>query len=247
MSRTDHQAVAILRRSSRVVPQSWRTSVILFGLVSLCAAATGCGELEPLVEQESVDLQLTVDTLRTQARDAQRTVMELRTEIEARRQELADAQVARAEMEGRLREAERRLLDARQVIELQREELVAARTERERVYRSRGPSKSGGKPRQNVSASRVAPSARVKVTPATLPSASPIVEQAAIYTGPIRHVSVKPGDTLWSLARKHGVSLTQLRSLNHLAGNLIIVGQALRIPGESVPPDSAGARGEGAP
>ena len=63
-------------------------------------------------------------------------VAELRTDLEARRRELAEAQVARAQLEGRVREAERRVVEARQVIELQREELAAARTERQRVSRS---------------------------------------------------------------------------------------------------------------
>jgi LysM repeat protein len=87
-------------------------------------------------EPEVVDLELTTDTLKASVRDAQRTVAELRTDLEVRRRELAEAQVARAQLEGRVREAERRVVEARQVIELQRDELAAARTERERVSRS---------------------------------------------------------------------------------------------------------------
>ena len=100
------------------------------------ALFAGCGELEPMREPEVVDLELTTDTLKASVRDAQRTVAELRTDLEVRRRELAEAQVARAQLEGRVREAERRVIEARQVIELQREELAAARTERERVSRS---------------------------------------------------------------------------------------------------------------
>ena len=100
------------------------------------ALFAGCGELEPMREPEVVDLELTTDTLKASVRDAQRTVGELRTDLETRRRELAEAQVARAQLEGRVREAERRVIEARQVIELQREELAAARTERERVSRS---------------------------------------------------------------------------------------------------------------
>jgi len=100
------------------------------------ALFAGCGELEPMREPEVVDLELTTDTLKASVRDAQRTVAELRTDLEVRRRELAEAQVARAQLEGRVREAERRVVEARQVIELQRDELAAARTERERVSRS---------------------------------------------------------------------------------------------------------------
>ena len=109
---------------------------------ALCAVGfasalfAGCGELEPMREPEVVELELTADTLKASVRDAQRTVAELRTDLEARRRDLAEAQVARAQLEGRVREAERRVIEARQVIEWQREELAAARTERERVSRS---------------------------------------------------------------------------------------------------------------
>jgi chromosome segregation ATPase len=83
------------------------------------------------------DLQLTVDTLKTSLRDAQRMVDELRVEVDARGQELADVQIARAQLEGRIQEAERRLTEARHVIDLQREELASSRSEREQVGRTR--------------------------------------------------------------------------------------------------------------
>ena len=114
---------------------AFRTFVIcVIGVVAL--VSTACGELEPIVEPEIVDLQLTMDTLKTQVRDAQRNLAEVRTDLDSRRQELADAQVARAQLEGRVREAERRVIEARHIIELQREELIVARAERERVFRS---------------------------------------------------------------------------------------------------------------
>src|SRR5579884_1369544 len=97
---------------------------------------TGCAELEPMVEPEVADLQLTIDALKTAVRDAQRTIADLRGELEARRKELGEAQVARAQLEGKLRETERRLAEAKHVIDLQREELAAARTERERIART---------------------------------------------------------------------------------------------------------------
>jgi septal ring factor EnvC (AmiA/AmiB activator) len=75
-------------------------AAFVFGLMWLVA----CSPLEPMIEPEVSDLQLTVDTLKTTIRDAQRTITELRAELDARRQELADVQIARAQMEGRLRE-----------------------------------------------------------------------------------------------------------------------------------------------
>ena len=96
---------------------------------------SGCGALEPMVEPEVVDLQLTIDTLKTQVRDTQRNMAELRLELESRRQELADAQVARAQLEGRVREAERRMAEARRVIDCN-VRACRRRAERERISRS---------------------------------------------------------------------------------------------------------------
>ena len=125
------------QRTSRSLHHMWTVRACVCCVIGMVAlVSTACGELEPIVEPEIVDLQLAMDTLKTQVRDAQRNLSEVRTELESRRQELADAQVARAQLEGRVREAERRVTEARHVIELQREELLVARTERERVFRS---------------------------------------------------------------------------------------------------------------
>ena len=56
-------------------------------------------------------------------------------------------------------------------------------------------------------------------------------------------VTVRPGDTLWELARTHGTSEKTLRALNDLPGNgMIYAGQTLRIAGGSSEPSSSGRR-----
>ncbi len=212
----------------------------------------GCGELEPMREPEVVDLELTTDTLKASVRDAQRTVGELRTDLEVRRRELAEAQVARAQLEGRVREAERRVIEARLVIELQREELAAARTERQRGLRSSlqlqgqmkqlqkqlsSTGKSGQKAMQ-VPAQRnqslefleapqrgAIPAALMQV-PANRKSSAEVEQQRT----PTKSVSVKPGDTLWGISQRYRVNLEHLRTLNQLTDNLIVIGQALWLP-----------------
>ncbi|MCK1999868.1 LysM peptidoglycan-binding domain-containing protein [[Brevibacterium] frigoritolerans] len=48
---------------------------------------------------------------------------------------------------------------------------------------------------------------------------------------------VKKGDTLYSIAKKYKTSVVNLKELNHLTGNTLKVGQALKIPGgASTPP-----------
>lgn len=249
----------------------------------------GCGELEPMVEPEVVDLQLTVDTLKASVRDAQRTVAELRAELEARRQELAEARIARAQLEGRVREAERRVADSRHVIELQREELGAARSERERLSRSSlqlesrmrqlrqqlsrlGKHTDDGQQEQTPSAApaggpaRKAHNAMMVPAQATAPVASEprkgrvttaammpsetgsnLTVEASSPTASTMRVSVKPGDTLWGIARRHHADIDQLRALNQLTGDRIVIGQALEIPAEGRPLEVDAVQAETAP
>lgn len=60
--------------------------------------------------------------------------------------------------------------------------------------------------------------------PLALPGGEP--ESAARYT-------VRKGDTLSHIARRHKVSVAALKRANHLSGDLIRTGQTLRIPGEA--------------
>jgi LysM repeat protein len=48
-----------------------------------------------------------------------------------------------------------------------------------------------------------------------------------------RRYVVVAGDSLSSIARRHGTSVTELRSLNDIKGNLIKLGQELRVPGQA--------------
>lgn len=258
--------------------------VVLCAVGFASALFAGCGELEPMLEPEVVDLQLTTDTLKTSVRDAQRMVAELRTDLEVRRRELAEAQVARAQLEGRVREAERRVIEARQVIELQREELAAARTGRERVSRSslqlqgqmkqlqKRLSRTGksGSAHDGQAAASLPSSGAMRKGQKSIPVSAQVNElsefpetpqmvatPAAVMQAPVpvnhepsseveqqraptQHVSVKPGDTLWRIARKYRVNVEDLRTLNQMTDNRIVIGQALWLPDDR-PMDVVGA------
>jgi Tfp pilus assembly protein FimV len=219
------------------------------------------------IEPEMSDLQLTVDTLKASLRNAQRTVAELRGELDVRRQELADVQIARAQLEGRLRETERRLTEARHVIDLQRQELAGSRSEREQMGRTRASLENKLKQLQKKLSKQV----KGNVTPTAMVSpqdgqlergtvglyqdtlltdlvhCTPVVQEQtmpvsgassvggalgwahSVTEAPSALILVKPGDTLWNIARRYRTSVSRLMVLNALSDDRIQVGQALWI------------------
>lgn len=61
-------------------------------------------------------------------------------------------------------------------------------------------------------------------------SAAVFVTAVSSIDPPETVVTVKTRDTLWDLARMHGVTIEQLKAANRLAGDTIHIGQTLRIP-----------------
>ncbi len=61
------------------------------------------------------------------------------------------------------------------------------------------------------------------------PPAAPV--SAAVSTAVSSVHTVNPGDSLWSIATKYGTSVQNIRDLNGLAGDLIHVGDTLKISG----------------
>lgn len=67
-----------------------------------------------------------------------------------------------------------------------------------------------------------------------------IVEYAGgTYVAPSgsNYYTVKSGDSLWSISKKFGVSVDELKNANNLSSNLLSVGQNLIIPGLNEQPD----------
>ena len=64
-----------------------------------------------------------------------------------------------------------------------------------------------------------------------------IVEYAGgKYVAPIdsNYYTVKSGDSLWSISRKFGITVDELKNANNLSSNLLSVGQNLIIPGKKL-------------
>ena len=79
------------------------------------------------------DLQVTQAALKAESLQSQRTIADLRAELQGLQQELGAARAGQARLDGEMREAQRRAQEAQRAVEVQREELVRTREERDRL------------------------------------------------------------------------------------------------------------------
>lgn len=70
---------------------------------------------------------------------------------------------------------------------------------------------------------------KVQASTTTTTSASQGASSVATTSSDAAAYRVKSGDSLWSIAKKHGLSLDQLKALNHLTSDLIFVNQTLKV------------------
>ncbi|GAB1807821.1 LysM peptidoglycan-binding and 3D domain-containing protein [Priestia megaterium] len=49
-----------------------------------------------------------------------------------------------------------------------------------------------------------------------------------------KNYKVQPGDTMWSVAQRHGISISQLKQWNNLSSNTIYINQVLQVGGQAV-------------
>jgi len=80
-----------------------------------------------------------------------------------------------------------------------------------------------------VSYARIATKATAKAAKSKGVDVESHKKVASVQTHPARTYRVAAGETLYSIARKHGVDVAQIRSWNHLKDNTVRTGQVLRI------------------
>jgi nucleoid-associated protein YgaU len=184
--------------------------------------------------QELADAQVARAQFEGRIREAERRLAEARHIVELQREELA---ASRAERD---RVARASILLQNQLKQLQRQlSKLGGKVEHEE-RRSAAPthySIPNVRPLGRVSAAReegVPTDQKLNAMMTTLPNETASVGRARAASSPVpAWVSVKPGDTLWSISRRYRVGVNRLRVINQLADDRIEIGQALWL---SVPP-----------
>ena len=187
--------------------------------------------------RDLAEAQIARAQLEGRVREAERRVVEARQVIELQREELAAARKERTyvsrsslQLQGQMRQLQKQLSrtgklspahDGQEVVPLPSSEALHKGQKAMQVLAQRNQPSESPETLQIVAAS-------VALMPAPAnQETSPGVEEPM---APTKHVSVKPGDTLWRIAKKYRVHLEHLRSLNRLTDNRIVIGQALWLP-----------------
>ena len=194
------------------------------------------GELRAELEARRMELaeaQVARAQLEGRVREAERRVVEARQVIELQREELAAARTERAhlsrsspQLHGQMKPHSRTgksnsAHDGQGAVALPSSGAIRKGQEAMQVPIPRN------QPSEFLQTSQVtATSVAEKAVPVNR-GVSPRVEQPVT---PTKYVSVKPGDTLWSISQKYRVQLEHLRALNQMTDNRIVIGQALWLP-----------------
>jgi flagellar biosynthesis chaperone FliJ len=185
--------------------------------------------------QSLAEAQVARAQLEGRVREAERRLVESKQVIDLQREELASARTERERlsrssvlMQGQLKQLQRQLSKLGKAGE---------------DGQSSGPSPANG-PSRKAQRAMVVP-AQTNASPRSLPERSMSATPATLVRVPQmrdvsydrrpgdhepRYVTVKAGDTLWSIAHRNHVDVDRLRATNQLMDNQIEIGQALRLP-----------------
>ena len=202
--------------------------------------------------RELAEAQVARAQLEGRVREAERRVVEARQVIELQREELAAARTERAH-------ASRSNLQLQSQMKQLQKQLSRAGKSSPAYHRQEAPPLASssaidrGQNAMQILAQRNQPSGlpetpqMVAIPPAVMPAPAhrkPWLEGDQPMPS-TTYVTVKSGDTLWSISQKYRVHLEQLRALNQLRDNRIVIGQALWLPEDR--PISGGGADKGAP
>jgi LysM repeat protein len=199
------------------------------------------------------------EALKEESAQAQRTAASLHAEVQTLQEQLGASRAAQARSQGELRDSERRLIEAQRIAEVKQDDLAKARAAREQgektgyqvqlqlneLERLRQRVVDADRERKHVKVLQASikrltqevttmnttlrdSMARPKPAPASAsePGGALLPEQMR----PSHSLIVQAGDTLFSIARLYDVALADLKALNRLATDRILVGQMLIVP-----------------
>jgi LysM repeat protein len=186
--------------------------------------------------RELAEAQIARAQLEGRVRETERRIIEAREVIELQREELAAARTERAhvfqnslQLQGQMRQLQNPLSMARKSHPLP-DRLGAVSLPSSGVI-SKGQKAMQVTVQGNQSSEfpegpqTMAPPAAVMPVPVSRKSLSEVEQKISP-----KRVSVKLGDTLWSIAQKYHVNVEHLRAFNQLTNNRIIIDQILWLP-----------------
>jgi len=187
--------------------------------------------------RELAEAQIARAQLEGRVRETERRIIEAREVIELQREELAAARTERGhvfqnslQLQGQIRQHQKPLSrtrksrpvhDGQEAVPLLSSGAIHKGQKAVQVSAQRNQSSEFSEGPQMV-----VPSADVTPMPVSHKSLSEGEQQRI----PTKHVSVKSGDTLWSIAQKYHVNVEHLRTLNQLTNNRIVIDQTLWLP-----------------
>lgn len=210
--------------------------------MAACLLLAGCSSLS------TNNYAIMHEALKEESAQAQRTAASLHAEVQTLQEQLGASRAAQARSQGELRDSERRLIEAQRIAEVKQDELAKARAAREQGEKTGYQVKlqvadaNEQKRIKMLETSIKRLTKEVATLNTTLRDSSvrpkPAAASADESVGTLPPAQMKPshslivraGDTLFSIARLYDVALGDLKSLNRLATNRILVGQVLMVP-----------------
>ncbi len=187
--------------------------------------------------RELAETQVARAQLEGRVRESERRVVEARQVIELQREELVAARIERVrasrsslQLQSRMRQLQKQLSRMEKATPAPNGQEAVPLPSSDAIRKDQ---KAMQVPAQQNQSSefpetpRMAPTLGAVMPVRASRELSSGVEQPMAST---KQVSVKPGDTLWSIAQRYRVQLEQLRTLNQLIDNRIEIGQALWLP-----------------
>ena len=213
---------------------------------------TGCSSLS------TNNYAIMHEALKEESAQAQRTAASLHAEVQTLQEQLGASRAAQARSQGELRDSERRLIEAQRIAELKQDELVKAKEMREQGetgsqaqlqlhelerLRQRVVDADREQKRIKVLQAYIKRLTKEVTTLNTTlrdslvrprPAAAAVDESVGTLPPAPRKsphsLVVQAGDTLFSIARFYDIALRDLKTLNRLATDRILVGQVLIVP-----------------